>query len=111
MWTEVDADMKQNLIKESYPDYNLPPLWQVIYQEATRGNHILFNDLDFDRNAKAKLDLDYITFVMSEIASCSTLRDMKNMLAIIPEAGIIQVYNYYLIYLEQLKYQLRNTLN
>lgn len=32
----------ENFIHQNYPGVGLPPLWEVIYQEAIRGHHLLF---------------------------------------------------------------------
>ena len=37
------------MIQSNYPGLNLPPLWQVIYQEAVRGHHLLFRKVDIER--------------------------------------------------------------
>ncbi len=39
----------ENFIELNYPGVNLPPLWQVIYQEAIRGHHLLFRRTDVER--------------------------------------------------------------
>ncbi len=36
----------QSIVKESYQIPWLPPLWEVLYQEGVRGNHLLFSKDD-----------------------------------------------------------------
>jgi len=43
-------NLEERFLK-SNPASELPPTWQVIYQEGIRGNHILFSPADLERFA------------------------------------------------------------
>ena len=43
------ASILESFFISNYHDSNLPPLWQVIYQEAIRGHHLLFQKQDIER--------------------------------------------------------------
>lgn len=42
------ASILESFFVSNYHDANLPPLWQVIYQEAVRGHHLLFCKQDVE---------------------------------------------------------------
>jgi hypothetical protein len=42
------ASILESFFVSNYHDSNLPPLWQVIYQEAIRGHHLLFRKQDVE---------------------------------------------------------------
>ena len=42
----ANAAMYENLFEETVPPLPLPMVWKVIYAEAIRGNHILFDAED-----------------------------------------------------------------
>jgi hypothetical protein len=51
LWSSklMRSSMSEALIHLSYPESTLPPLWEVIYQEAIRGHHLLFRRDDIER--------------------------------------------------------------
>lgn len=75
----------ENFIHSTYPNTNLPPLWQVIYQEAVRGHHLLFNRHDveqfdrepssLDKGAELQIPEEVETIVL-HIVECSDLQSM-----------------------------------
>lgn len=82
----------ENFIQSNYADnlgVNLPPLWQVIYQEAIRGHHLLFSPADvqrFDRDAEttdAGIDTEFteeLELVALRLVECSELQAMVNVI-------------------------------
>jgi len=75
----------ENFIQMSYPGVRLPPLWQVLYQEAVRGNHMLFRRTDVERYdatlinpdmwADAEIGEDFETLVL-RLVGCADLQSM-----------------------------------
>jgi hypothetical protein len=79
----------ENFIHDNYPGLSLPPLWQVIYQEATRGHHLLFRRDDTERYEAAALTADLwqdqamtdnIESVIVEIIGCADLQGMVRLI-------------------------------
>jgi hypothetical protein len=75
----------ENFIELNYPGVNLPPLWQVIYQEAIRGHHLLFRRGDVERYEAATRveDLwsdqaitDELELVTLRLVGCADLQAM-----------------------------------
>lgn len=79
----------ENFIHSAYPETNLPPLWQVIYQEAVRGHHLLFNRHDveqFDQELvplekSAELQIpDEVETIVLHIVECADLQSMVKVI-------------------------------
>jgi hypothetical protein len=78
----------ENFFQTLYPASALPPLWEVIYQEAVRGHHLLFNRRDvelFDTVAESEAMYDdvlsaEIEIVVLKVMACSELGDMVKVI-------------------------------
>lgn len=79
------ASILESFFMSNYHDANLPPLWQVIYQEAIRGHHLLFRKEDVelfsnDRlKSSAEIDdswSDDIEPVVMDLLYASDLQEM-----------------------------------
>jgi hypothetical protein len=76
----------------------LPPLWRIIFQEAMRGNHMLFS-----RSVQAEAALlnpdpaneELIEFCVHLFAA-SDLRTIKSMIHLLPRNEQIQLFGVYL---------------
>ncbi|SME91637.1 hypothetical protein [Pseudobacteriovorax antillogorgiicola] len=81
----------ENVIAHLYtePDF-LPPLWRVIYQEAVRGHHVLFDHVPHGRYASRTLTIsrpgiktgvsENLQKAVSEILKASSITDMKKII-------------------------------
>lgn len=71
-----------------YPASNLPPLWEVIYQEAVRGHHLLFRREDVEQfdaiiEQEAVYDdmlTDEIEMIVLKVMACSELNEMVKLI-------------------------------
>lgn len=82
------ASILESFLVSNYHDVNLPPLWQVIYQEAIRGHHLLFRKQDvelFSNESQTAHSYtlgeswsDAIEPVVMDILSASELQTMIN---------------------------------
>ena len=82
----------ENFIQSNYADtvgVNLPPLWQVIYQEAIRGHHLLFRPSDvelFERDADnhdTSFDSEFteeLELIALRLVQSAELQDMVNVI-------------------------------
>ena len=99
---------------------NIPPLWQVIFQEAIRGNHLLF-----DKKECEQFEIERMTFsaswddlideeieeIITHLAGCADLREMMD---IIDGHSLETRKTLYFLYVELLviwKQALRSQLN
>lgn len=110
----------ENFLSSAYPDTNLPPLWQVIYQEAVRGHHLLFNRQDverFDReiNVLDKIaDIvipDEVETIVVEIVECPDLQSMVKVIDRQPEKLRRSLYQLYRRVLWMWRHYVRDQLN
>lgn len=85
---------------------DLPPLWQVIYQEAMRGHHLLFKRPDAERYDSAlsreSSDLwaseamsDELEVIVLKIIGCSELKDMVKVVDGLAEETRKNLYVFY----------------
>jgi len=98
------SPLLENVIQLSYHSENLPPLWQVIYQEAIRGHHLLFHPTHVERYEIAVnspsfwLDeslTDELETVVVQIVSCSDLQDMVRVIDALPDSQRQSLYFLY----------------
>ena len=97
------SPLLENLIQQNYSGVELPPLWQVIYQESIRGHHLLFKRSDvelFDSLSDSNSDIDYAAFsslegVVVDIVCCN---DLNGMVQIIDSLTIGQRHLLYVFY-------------
>jgi len=95
----------ESFIHSNYPGLNLPPLWQVIYQEAIRGHHLLFRRGDIERyDAAAKasdvwLDqalTDDLEAIVVAVIGAPDLQEMVRLIDELPDARRQALYLMYL---------------
>ena len=79
--------LPENILLETYFNTPLPPLWEVIYQEAIRGHHLLFSKRDVDafetgstREPMTESSADEVTELIMDLAHCSDLQSMLDMI-------------------------------
>lgn len=97
----------ENFIQSNYADnlgVNLPPLWQVIYQEAIRGHHLLFRPSDvqrFERDAEnndAVIDTEFteeLELVALKLVECADLQAMVNVIDAMADSSRRSLYFMY----------------
>ena len=104
MYSPSSSAVLEIMIQSNYPGLNLPPLWQVIYQEAVRGHHLLFRKVDIDRFDRAINGIDvWINETLSDsleevavtIVACNELQDMINIIDALAEAERRNLYIFY----------------
>lgn len=114
------AHLPESLIHSNYPDMNIPPLWQVLYQEAIRGNHLLFDKSECEqfeaertgfRFSWEELVDEEIEEIVSHLAGCADLREMMDII----DAQSLEIRKtLYFLYIELLviwKHYLRSQMN
>lgn len=83
------SPLLENFLHAAYPETNLPPLWQVIYQEAVRGNHLLFkrsdvenfdNQLTFTDHGTDLHIPEEVEYLVLNILSCPDLQSMVRLI-------------------------------
>ncbi len=114
------AHLPESLIQSNYPEMNIPPLWQVLYQEAVRGNHLLFDKKEVERFEEERVSFkpvwddlinEEIEEIATHLAGCSDLREMMD---IIDSLTLKTRKTLYFLYVELLviwKHALRSQLN
>ena len=79
----------ENYFESNYPPLPLPMIWRVVYHEAVRGNHILWDRVDLDaieehvQSSNFKLDTEdkkVATRFMSKFFSTVDYTDLQTML-------------------------------
>lgn len=83
------AHLPESLIQSNYPDFKIPPLWQVLYQEAIRGNHLIFDKKECEafeaertgyKFSWEEMMTEEIEDIISHLASCADLREMMDII-------------------------------
>lgn len=85
---------------------DLPPLWQVIYQEAMRGHHLLFNRQDAERYETELMHesaemwaseamTDELEMIVLKIIGCAELKDMVKVIDGLGEETRQNLYVFY----------------
>ncbi|MBM4251057.1 MAG: hypothetical protein FJ146_03725 [Deltaproteobacteria bacterium] len=102
------SPLLENLIQQNYSGVELPPLWQVIYQEAMRGHHLLFQRSDVELFESLKS-----TYELTELASLSHIEenvmeilcchDLDSMVRVIDAMPIGQRHLLFVLYQRALK--------
>lgn len=110
-----------DLMKENFhDDHSLPPLWQVIYQEAIRANHIIFEKQDVecfesDRShepiCEHKIDFQDLSNIMISLFSSPDLGEITKKISSLPYRRKKQVYKIYRRFIESFRYQYKQSLN
>ena len=97
------SSLFESLIQQNYSETELPPLWQVIYQEAIRGHHLLFKRTDvelFETILMNAHTADYSVFESLEeiVVNLVSSNDLNTMIQIIDELPITQRHSLFLFY-------------
>jgi hypothetical protein len=97
------ASLLENLIQQNYSRTDLPPLWEVIYQEALRGHHLLFkrSDVeDFESSLSSNQNFDHNLYESLEeiVVSLVSSNDLNTMVRIIDSLPRAERRNLYLFY-------------
>ena len=94
--------LMEGLIQQSYSSSELPPLWEVIYQEAVRGHHLLFSRSDVERfETESKVhqlkdeDLENLEDLVVKLIECSDLSIMSRMIDDLPLSKRRVLYQLY----------------
>ena len=116
----MSKNLLEDLMSVFYPDVSLPPLLQVIYHEAMRGNHLVFDreklassDLQVRiiNSAEAvKLDDQTVDFVFG-LLTLNDLNEIRTKLNSIPTDLYRILYRIYLHLLDNLKIYVKSQLN
>ncbi len=96
----------ESFIHANYPGMNLPPLWQVIYQEAIRGHHLLFRRTDVDqfdadmRSESAEMWAsealsDELEIIVLKLIGSSELKDMVGVIDALANETRQNLYVFY----------------
>ena len=89
MTSSSSSALLEGLIHQNYPGLALPPLWQVIYQEAIRGHHLLFRRCDTERYETAATEAelwqdqavtDELEAIAVDIVACPDLQSMVDLI-------------------------------
>lgn len=98
------SQVLESFIQQNYPGVALPPLWQVIYQEAIRGHHLLFRRIDVERfDAQSSEEPAWGDHEISDELEMIVLRlvgspDLQAMVRIIDNTPETQRKNLYQLY-------------
>ena len=95
----------------------LPPLWSVIYEEAVRGNHILFETCELDTLQNATMtefddaDVAWVVTYVAKQSVKTSLIELKQAVKDLPDQkrGLV-----FLLYMNSIQYftqQLKRSLN
>jgi hypothetical protein len=94
----------ESLIQQNYPGPALPPLWEVIYQEAVRGHHLLFKKVDAERFDAEMHDIEFwneeddasdLEITALKVISCPDLQTMVKTIDLLSTGRRRQLYSFY----------------
>jgi hypothetical protein len=94
----------EGLIQNQMQDSRLPPLWQVIYNEGIRGNHILFQRQDvlfFESQPlqlaefEDSLQTDAMQRIVVQLIACPDLSSMADIIDSLSQDIKQSVYTVY----------------
>jgi len=85
----ASTDVPESFYLNTYHTRDLlPPMWEIVYQEAIRGNHILFDDADVDPDTIVMQDASFqgdgltkIEDVLVQMLASSDLTQIRAMIA------------------------------
>lgn len=89
----ANASIPENYFEANYPPLPLPMIWRVIYHEAMRGNHILWDKTDLEaieymhQSPDFKMneeDRSAITDFMVRFTSGTDFRQLVDMIKALP---------------------------
>jgi hypothetical protein len=109
----------ENILQEGlYGDQSMPFLWQVIYHEAMRGNHMLFEgsdlglfDQDRSHEAIANAEPDCTSEFVYNLFACNDLATIQRRIRELPFRQKRRVHRVYLRFLERWRLQIKQSLN
>jgi len=111
----------EDLTSVFYPEISLPPLWQVIYHEAMRGHHILFDKekVSYLEETLQKIipsltfEVPHNTVVETAITvmRLNSLSEMREYLNKLPDDFYHFFYRTYLYLLENMRFYVKSQLN
>ncbi len=104
----------EGILNEQYsqPSF-LPPLWRLIFQEAMRGNHLLFSksiQTEAVTVPPVEPSEDLIEFCVHLFAA-PDLRTIKSMIAFLPREEQKQLYHIYLQQMFSIREENKRSLN
>ncbi|MBC7531615.1 MAG: hypothetical protein H7318_08565 [Oligoflexus sp.] len=91
----------------------LPPLWRIIFQEAMRGNHMLFTRSIQSEAALINPDPaneELIEFCVHLFAA-SDLRTIKSMIHLLPRNEQMQLFGVYLQQMQCIREEAKRSMN
>ena len=95
--------LSESLLTHTSPLSSLPPLWEVIYQEAVRGHHLLFKRSDVERFDNedcgtywedAELS-DELEIIVLKLVGCADLQAMVKSIDALPDTQRKTLYAFY----------------
>ncbi len=99
----------------------LPPVWQIIYNEGIRSNHILFDQEDIERfeseelvyqsGELSKSDRKLLEDVIVKVAQADSLAQMRGLIAQLEFYSRAKIFNFYKHLLDIWSYWLKRSLN
>ncbi len=104
--SDIASAVPEGVIQNSMANSKLPPLWQLIYNEGIRGNHLLFKAVDANKFDDQEPDYDGAELedeskmerfqkIIVSIISKSDLADMSQIIESLSDDFKIAVYVYY----------------
>lgn len=114
------SSVLESFLVNSYHETNLPPLWQVLYQEAIRGHHLLFKKADIERYesvpwaAQTAVTVDIgeeLEQIVMELLSCSDLTPMIDIIEALEDDERQVLYRLYQYALAMMSQYVRTQLN
>lgn len=100
-----------------YPDF-LPPLWRIIFQEAMRGNHLIFSRSlqtecfeDSIRFSENLVNDDTLADFCANLYAAPDLRTIKSMISLLPKIEQKQLFHVYLRQMQSLREENKMSLN
>ena len=96
----------------SHPAF-LPPLWRIIFQEAMRGNHLLFSRSLVSEallNSKIEVQDDLVEFCV-HLYAAPDLKTIQAMIKLLPRHEQIQLFHIYLRQMESIRSENKASLN
>jgi hypothetical protein len=107
----------ESMFMSIYKTNHLSPTFDVIYQEAVRGNHILFRPSDVSNwsSLGKKLPstdiLDEVSEVFSELFRKASFREMCDSIDRLSESARYWLFRLYMNFIESLKIEVRASFN
>ena len=106
-------DLKNNLFDAFYYESFLPPLWQTVFHEANRANHILFPDADgtVAMPALTEADEERITEAVVDILTSHDVTRMRSIIGELKGYERQVLFRLYLRFLARYRAHFKSRLN